>query len=567
MGDPLTAEQTVSILDDLAKQKGDSFRLRVMRRGREHQVPQFFLAFDDAQVCHFAAPETWLPEIAASGGGIFEIMAYHMSNPVMPIGGTIKIPVEGDTRPPDISVIQNPGWQGPKKLTFPKVQRTETIGTAGSLPSPDQGLQPVRVGSSPSPQHQGQPQPGAMPQTPASAALASDPGLFARVTQAEEALRRRERELDEREARAREERMRTELREEMRREMGALRPAHVAPSPVEGIVAALTPILPQVLGVIQQGRAEAQAREERLLALLTTPRGPDPAVAAMAARLDALLAAKDNGNGPMVSQMAEAMGTMTSSMMQVVHTAAEMASMQGPAPSEPTWIKALREGAKAVLGMMQVQAAMANQRRLPAAVAVPAAPPPPAVQPGVLPPGQPAAPAEANGAPPDVIGRIEAAIRKGVPVDRVAEAFFQALSNDALRPQIDAALAPHNGDYEGLLKARLGLPWLMQPANLAYVNALKIAFEQKAEEMGFVREEEGGEDDGDEGEEEETTQPTAAAPPPPPPPPPAQPAVAPVVPLRAARVGRPRMRSAVPPPPPPPPEAAPEVVEPPPEPS
>jgi len=241
---------------------------------------------------------------------------------------------------------------------------------------------------------------------------------------------------------------------------------------------------------------------------------------AMKELLDRATAPKPDAGGAMMSQMAEAMASMTNVTMQLVHTAAEMGVGQsGPAP-EPPWVKAVREGAKVIMAMM---ASQAEQAKANAQAARFGAQHPPALPPAQAPaqPPAPAAPQQAGaqtvaaGSPPaagapvpppagpppvedtrTAIEKIEGAIRKRAPVERVA----LAIINNVQDASIIAAFTEAEGNIETLFRNRLGI-WVDNEDNGKYVAALIEAVNKLAQERGLISNDEEGEEEADEGDE------------------------------------------------------------------
>lgn len=521
----MTHEESIQALDAIAKTRdgGDSFRLRIQRRDGPSQPPLIYALFEDAQVAHFATPETWLPRLVGPGaGGIFEMTAYHASNTILSVGGVFRIPIQGDLRPPNIGVVTQPGWTGPKQLSYPKPgdvdQTSFQIPSGGGGDAPNQRRDSLPVAPP--------------PPLPSPPITAIQPPTATSLVAAEESIRAQQRALEQQQQALRDQAMRNEIMGSVKVQtdavMDALRRSQEQTNTIlqqiaqreskpsfniEGLITGLAPIL---VGMMQQSReaaAEAARRQDALFtAILSKPAQPalDPMVQGLLDRTakmaeSAIEAARNrpDASGAMVSQMSEAMASMANVTMQLVHTAAEMGVGSGPAP-EPPWVKAVREGAKVVTAMMQTQAqmAMANAKRgtmpPPQAPRLPAAPPPQAngAAPQAAGPSAPtpAGPQQPQQAP---IDRIEAAIRKHAPVEKVT----LAILNNVNHPSIMQAFMAAEGNIENLFRMRLGA-WLDDPANQPYMTALMQEITRVGAERGLVSDEETDEtDETDEGEE------------------------------------------------------------------
>lgn len=517
----LSNDDTVQILDRKAKEsKADSFKLRVLRRPREGMPPLAFASFDDAQVSHFAQPEVWLPDLADGAGGVFELLAHHVSEPNLPIGGVIKFQIDGDTqKPPNLDAPTMPNWRGPRQLSFPRAPRArmEIPGIPGGPPdfsSQAQRREPVAGHGIP-----GAPIPPIVPSP-----LGFTPP---HIREAEEALARRQRELDETERRTREAALRAELLGEMKsiaaaftaelREMRAVQAAAPAKPGmnVAELITSLTPIIVPLIQGIQAGQQESQKRMEALLTAMTQRPTTDPMVQQLLDKLTTL-ATQPQAGAEIVASMAQGMGAVTQSLMQVVHTAAEMSSGQPQQAGEPGWVKAIREGVKAVVAMAQMQQSQAQQLMatgghapLPAGPAAARLPPTGGTNGARRPPA----------APQPALQRIERAIQGHQDPAQVAAAFVGAVKQN--EPSIVQALQSVGGDIDELFKQRLGAWAISDPKNMAYVERLGEEMEKVGKKAGLLDEADEGEDG--EGEDEAPVEVEAAPPPAPAPAPAAKP--------------------------------------------
>lgn len=523
----LSHEETIQALDARAKSSegGDSFRLRIQRRATPATPPQIFALFEDACISHFATPETWLPRLVGQGaGGIFELMAYHASNPIMPVGGPIRIPIDGEQRPPNVEVVTTSGWDGPRRLSYPKPGENLAQGGFSIAPLPATG---TGTGGVPAPRQPSAPEVPVPVSTHSvtTTAPAADPQQAARLVAVEEALNRKQKEIEQAEAKMRETAMRNEILGSVKTQMDSVVDlvrstqqqnqamlAKITDTPkdtgTKDMVVALAPLLLGFLQQSAQAREDAAKRQEAILMAMLNRPAIDPAMQAI---LDKLSTPKQDGGGAMLSQMSEAMASMTNVTMQLVHTAAEMGLGQsGPAP-EPPWVKAVREGAKVVMAMMAANAeqakAAAAQARWGANGAPPQLPahhqPPPAVTAPPVTQPPPAATAPAPGAAPapeappqekrPAIEVIEGAIRKKAPIEKIA----LAIINNVQDPSIIEAFMQADGNIETLMRNRLG-DWLNDAENAKYVEALVAAVNKLAQERGLT-----GDDGGDDGVEEE----------------------------------------------------------------
>ena len=252
---------------------------------------------------------------------------------------------------------------------------------------------------------------------------------------------------------------------------------------IAAISATVTPILTAMVQASSDSRRDSQAM---LATLLSRPAVPPEVASAMDRLATAALAPRDDGSAAakLTASMGEAIGSMSNTMLNVLHTVSEMNTPTEPA--EPGWVKAVREVVRGLASMMQVQATAAQaavashgaQRASPPAVRQPALPAGPA--PAVAPTSPPAA--RQRRAALDVI--LDGVTRQA-PAAQVATAFVNALKRGD--PSVVQALAAHDGDVEALARVRLG-PWVAADADkrLPYLKAVMDALDAKARAAGLV---------------------------------------------------------------------------------
>src|SRR5580692_2035835 len=93
-----TQDETMQYIIAKAKELGDSFTFRIMRRSKMG-TPEIVASFENAQVEHVAKVETWLPQLA--GGGMFFLTVWHESDPGNPIGSPLTFNFAGQSKQVD----------------------------------------------------------------------------------------------------------------------------------------------------------------------------------------------------------------------------------------------------------------------------------------------------------------------------------------------------------------------------------------------------------------------------------------------------------------------------------
>ena len=481
-----TSDETVAAVNEVSRKLGDNWRIRVMRRRAASLLPEPFLTLDGGSVTHAAAPETWLPAVLNGGGGIFELSMYHQSDPTTPVGGVLRFSAEGAPKEPDLAQVFAKEWIGPKTMVYPRMDPNVASFSFRSPPTPE-----WQAGNGAMAQ--------AATQLPVSPSIASafsglDPHSHARLLAAEDALARRQREMDDREQRNREDAMRrdydlklqaVEARAVQAAQAATQRPA-TPPTDIGTIittaVAAVSPIVTAMMNASAEARREQSAM---LTTILARPAVPPEVKDAMDKLAQAALAPRDDSGAgaKLTANMAEAMGSMTNTMLSVLHTASEFQSPGEPA--EPGWVKAVREVVRGFAAMMNAQAQAAQaaagvpQRRVATQVVMPQLPASQAPAPVAKPPSRKQR--------SNALSVIVNGIQNNAAPATVATAFVNALKRGD--PSVVEALKQHNGDVEALARAKLG-PWVATDTatRLPYLKSVMEALDAKAKAAGLLAE-------------------------------------------------------------------------------
>jgi len=501
---------TLTLLQQIARDKGDNFWIKVLRRRSHAALPDPIAIFADAQVMHIQHPETWLPR--AVGGGYLVLQTFHADDPSTSLGGFIPIHVDTDVFPPkevDIGVVKSQSWTGPKRLEWPSAkdkeastQPTLSIGSTFTPPAP-------LSGNSAANNVPGRGQPG-------DSIFAAE---FARLEHERELLRATQRELEIERRRQEIETLRREQMYELKALEAKFTSAAANPTKqpnvaetIAAVLAAAAPIITQMfhgqnemkLQMLRQQEQASLQNQAMVTALMARP-SIDPAMEKALDRMSNMLEKSRAETVPanqMIHNMAEAMGMMTQTTMDLVHTAAEM-NLGGGGKEDHPALKAIRQGVRAVTSLVEgYQQALTPKNPQPTLVPQQASmlqqvPQPPMVN---AVPNQytavsktpqplaavPTASPKQNG---DVLTRLEEMIRAKQSPAAVAEQFISSLSD----PVMQTALSAVDGDITELVAQRLG-DWV-DNSNAAYLGDVLKEVNARGIKLGIF--EENSEEDGD----------------------------------------------------------------------
>ncbi len=518
-------EEIIALLSEKAAKDGDNFRVKIFRQSTVGGGMETVATLSNATLRHFDSPEEWVPYLVG-GGPIFLLNAYHFSDQTRLLG-IIRLFVPVDNMPPknsgqiDPSVLTREDWMGPRKLEYPKLAPRAENGAYTALPpAPPTGAVPPHASG-------GGFQPGAG-FSPSQGSDAMHVVKQAQIEQERAALNRQ-----------REELLQTQhkmeldmLRREAEARMAALEAKLTASVRVEqpkgldmvGLIGAMAPILAPILQSSNEARAQmAKMQQESaaqiqslMLAMMNKP-AVDPMTEKLMDKMQSMMdsAKKDTPQFDAVKQMMEAMGSMSTQYMEIVQAAAEMA-MGGQKPEEPPILRAVREGVKALGGVMAA-GAQRQQQQQPMPMQMPQIPNPAAFPmpgaPQLAPqaadaPRAPAQvvpfnskpitvqPAMANPLPVSssipLIDKIEQQIRNKADAASIVRIFLENLNE----PSIHAAIVSANESVEELFLGRLGA-WAADPDNADYVGELMREVERQGKEAGLVDDVSEDEDDDD----------------------------------------------------------------------
>lgn len=410
----------------------DSFRVKVGWRASPNEYPETWAIFDKVTSEQLSMPEPWLTAVAGSAGGIYDIDIFEQRETRKKVSDGFVISMNLDRAPktrPDFNwaALSVKGYAGPVHVTHPvkpeKVDEGIKVSTTAPLPAP-----------------------------PRIAPLLSNLGGG---SDRSDDLQRRETELLVREAEAR-----------LRSELTARAPVTEKEKPLSQF-GELIPLAMQLLKDNNDNRRAdaAAAREERrdalerdrqareaadkrtealLIALKPVPVTKDPMMEVL---LTKLLNRDDTAT---LKAQGEALAQTTNTVLQFMHTKAEIDNLNAPAVDSP-FMQLFGKGLDALVAMnVNAQGGID-----PAAPAVDA-------------PAQLGEPAVEDEETP--LMRLEKAVRKMSPGDVVANLFCQCLQDSEFQ-----VLRSQYKGWEDFIVARFG-PWISKNAAQrgAYVQDLII---------------------------------------------------------------------------------------------
>lgn len=112
-------QTAIQILSAVAREKGDDFRVKILRKASPSAPFVNVATFDGARVDHFLTPEAWLVPFCG-GGPIFVLWPFHASDPTKLVCQVIPPQINGTPKEPDLRLPASPTWNGPVTLISPK---------------------------------------------------------------------------------------------------------------------------------------------------------------------------------------------------------------------------------------------------------------------------------------------------------------------------------------------------------------------------------------------------------------------------------------------------------------
>jgi hypothetical protein len=444
---PPTFDEAIRAILEIAKEKGDDFRMRIFRKpSLAASAMDVVAAFDGARVEHFSTPETWLPVIC--GGGYYALAAMHSSDINTLVAMVVPPLLPGQPRAADVSVMRSPSWGGPATLIFPKV--------ADPQPTPPPGSAALyQVGGAPTDRSDAAR--GGHPQSSGGAPSSSEDVTAARLALLDQARRydmERLEKMIEAQAKSAERQIAAIIDLVKSQASTAARVDRPPDKPlVEQITPLLTAAVPLVSAFLAKAAedrkevAEREARREEREA-----KAREEAAKANAAIIEKL-SSGNSESAKIMQSMADVVSNSLKGQMQMAATVREIMSSDAP-PAEDGLI-GLAKAVAPVVGDFLVAKANADAARASVAPQAPQGalpprppqPPPPAPAPngavgdaGREPTDEEAARALAGADPKALVEEIVGALKAHHAPQEIAEAYLDAVSlNTGVRDAVNEA--------------------------------------------------------------------------------------------------------------------------------
>lgn len=448
------------ILEALKQKAGatnlDSFRVRVSRKLAPHLAPTYLATFDEVRIEQLVSPELWLLEMF--GGGAFEFICSHMQDPNGGLPGPLKYSFDVAQWPlknPDynamVQIISQTNWMGPVKILYPRPPSASNI--------------PGNIVTTALP-------PAAMAPPPVNLSTVGNPVLNNIATGASSTAERQEAMRLQQVAEQLERQERKNLKDELslQIERATARTAPQAPTG-PSMVEILTAAAPLITGFMQQKQQMEMMmfKAQQDSAALQLQMAQESAKQQMAL-MQMLLNKPEKDDFGQMKMVAELMGTMTNTTMQVIQSNAEMMNASAPQQEPPSY-KLARQA------MVALSAIMA---KTPATVL----PDNEEQEQQALPPGQQPQQDEVPQKQKfSQLELLERSIMRHDSHEKVVARFLKALKS---RKFVQFVQTNYGGNFVAMANARLG-PWAAESdENMTYAQALIPALLAAGEKAGLV---------------------------------------------------------------------------------
>lgn len=498
----------------------DEFTLRIFRRKSRADENRggMFANLCQGTIDHIQMPELWMPDLLGPGhGGYFTIQVWHGSDSNTMLGQTY-FERPGTEAEANAAALKSPGWVGPKQLLFPRPApvtvdqgtRVEPSRYSSEAPSPTAVRAAAVLGDG-------------TPQSQQFLSMVADVERQQRQLLADRAA------LDLKTAKDEAERRQTDLErrlqesnqrfEALSRKLDEIKatPTVVAPQRdmLDTMIRAKDLFMPLVAQYGEVRKMEVAAQRDQTAALL---KQMNDTAAVSAANLEKVLTKiSERESGPSIKPQMEALGSMASMAVSMMHTAQSMI----PKTEEPSIAMVIAEKAmpvfeqfgKAMLENAEARKIEAQNGGTPRDVPASRIPPPPNRPVQTKP-----TPAPAQTAPPAAtidestsIGALIAMVKREEPPEKIGAYFFDVA---VTTPEMDAVMN-RNGRDIGKTIAELALAhksyltsWWLKDPNRAeqYLESVEQAILSVGRARGHVN------DDDETPEKAEKEAPTTTTP-------------------------------------------------------
>jgi len=495
MSEPKTMQETIDEISKVAEARGDAFITKVMRRNSVSDIqPELWFQASGASARMIADKEIWLTSLIGDGCGVFDLIAFHETEPMRPIGAPLRLNKPGDIRrDPNVDLLKSPDWNGPRTLMHPRT-KPKSVQPEMTTIGPN-GASAVATG----PQIAFTP---AIQVTPGQAKREIDTVDMIAQKRTMEALAQLEAErakVEADKASLNEIRRQLEMRstvEPLQRQIEELKSAIttarstpvVESAPKKSLIEEITPLIAAFAPLYLKSKEQDEAKTNLMIQQM---KESSERQAQMFRDMFEKTASKNDGLSEVTTRMAEVMGTVGNMVVQMAH---QMKTLQEPAP-EQSGLVVVAEALSKPLDKIATAFLLREQREQKK----------PVVSTSALPPKPPESVADVNQQieaqrqaeeeeeegsvdPAEIPNLIELGqmITSHTDVKKVVDFFFDKYKEEDL--QIAMSKTTPQGDPEALVETLLA-EWIKEDSkNRTYVDTLKQAFRDGAIARGFKKE-------------------------------------------------------------------------------
>lgn len=451
-----TADDAALLLSELARQDGDDFRVRILRRTSAGSPPESIAVIDGVTIEQLFAPEQWL-SMLSGGSAHYTFQVMHAKDKVGGVYSAIyPLPaIGGDPLPVNAKIVEHPDWPRNLKIAFAPGARermdreARANGKAGGSLTPHAEVTPATNGDA------------------GGAAL-----FMMQQLQRERENIAQERHRAELDAVKRESAMMIKGMED-RLNAIATRPAQTLD--LEKVIASIAVLAAPIIGVISEGRKiSAEAERERQAREADREEKRQARESAMLEKI----ATQSSESAKVIGVFTESLSTVARSMVQTV-------AMVGELRGEPQVDNSIMGVIKAAVGAWaeaQARAAAqpppAVQQQQIAASHPPVRSAPPPTKPASTPTDDASEEVEITAA--QMLDLLAKEISERADPNEIAASIVEALGDADFAAEIQSA-----GGLIAALRPRVGEQWANDPANVAYIQRLFQIIGARAQAAGM----------------------------------------------------------------------------------
>lgn len=479
---PQSMQETIDEITKLADARGDSFNVKVMRRNSiTDLMPELWVQFNGVTARQISDKEIWLVPLMNQGGGVFDLIAYHSSEPMKPIGAPLRMVSDALKRdPPALEIIDSKAWIGPKNCVFPQRKVANEVTSVGVSVSNSNGNgNSVNTNFTPGQFKREIEVTNGM----ANSNSATEKRLIDTLTSLESresALREREKKLELQSMIEPLKRETDELKralvdadrrhQEVLNELRNTRTS-ISTEPKEDVVDKISK-LAGALGLGNVITSMMEKSETRNRELIKSIQDSSDKNVAMIKETVERLSNKNDGMTEVTSKMGEVMSTMANMLVQTAH---QMKTLQ-PSVEEPSALVTFAEALSRPLDKIASAYLLDRQRQAKTAGVK-------GIETKELPPAGKNAPEVSPEQIPNLM-EIGQRIMNYADPKSVVDFFFDKYREEDLQTALRDTDPP--GDPEVLLESLLEEWIAAEPRNKEYIERLKVALKEGAKARGYI---------------------------------------------------------------------------------